>query len=279
MQDLTNIIQNSALAPIARGASKGVLNAIGSAAAKTGVDFAYLLQQAQAESNFNPSIKAKTSSATGLFQFIKSTWMHMIDKHGEKYGIQTDNMSRQEILDLRKNPEIASNMAAEFASENEKFLDTHWGGEIGSTELYFAHFMGAGGAASFLNARDENPAQTAAVLFPKAAKANYNVFYEKGTGRARSLDEVYAFFDKKFQVKSMDISSQVSTATNETNKGGLYNSNVQSPIFVRPQNNYASGLPGYQLMQSPVEIMLLSQLGLPSVDGFTSNHKNSLFGS
>jgi len=282
MQDLTNIIQNSGLASIAKGASSGVLNAIGQASAKTGVDFAYLVQQAQAESNFNPNVKAKTSSATGLFQFIKSTWMGMIEKHGEKYGIDTEGMSRQEILDLRKDPELASNMAAEFASENEQFLNTHWAKgekEIGSTELYFAHFMGAGGAASFLNARDENPTQAAAILFPKAAKANANVFYEQGTGRARSMDEVYAFFDKKFQVKSADTPIQAA----QTNKGGLYSDKIESVIFNRSRshNNFASnfsaGLPGYQLMQSPVELMILSQLDLPGVDGFTRNNKNSLF--
>ncbi len=278
MQDFINTIQNSSLGSIAKNASSGVLNAIGQASAKTGVDFAYLVQQAKAESNFDADVKASTSSATGLFQFISSTWMNMVEQHGEKYGINTSEMSREEILELRKDPEIASNMAAEFASENERFLEAHWAKgekEIGSTELYFAHFMGAGGAASFLNARDENPLQSAAVLFPKAAAANRNVFYEQGTGRAKSLDEVYHFFDKKFDVKSMDApiqmaSSSVSSGTS-SNKGAVFNS------------NFSRGLPSYQLTQSPVEIMLLSQLELPSVDGFTSNsaddkdNKNSLF--
>jgi len=297
MQDLTNIIQNSGLAKIAKGASGGVLNAIGQASAKTGVDFAYLVQQAQAESNFNPTVKAKTSSATGLFQFIKSTWMDMVDKHGVKHGINTEGMSKQQILDLRKDPEISSNMAAEFASDNEKFLNDHWAKgkkEIGATELYFAHFMGAGGASSFLNARDENPAQPAAVIFPKAAKANYNVFYERGTGRAKSMDEVYAFFDKKFDVKSApDISLEPSQyasveATSETssNKGGLYSNSIQSFVFndarktPTTNSNYSSGIPNYQLVQSPVQLMLLGQLDLPGVDpldGDKSNKKNSLF--
>jgi len=296
MQDLTNIIQNSGLASIAKGASSGVLNAIGNASAKTGVDFAYLVQQAQAESNFNPTIKASTSSATGLFQFIKSTWMDMIEKHGEKYGIDTKGMSQQEILDLRKDPEIASNMAAEFASENEKFLNTHWGGEVGSTELYLAHFMGAGGAASFLNARDENGLKTAADLFPSAAKANHNVFYEKGTGRARSLDEVYAFFDKKFQIENINpekivVDSIIQLAEDAVEKTevpplkkaeskGLYN----SLVFEDRTPNYYSPLPNFQLVQSPVELMILSQLGLPSLDPLgdestsaARNHRNSLF--
>ncbi|MFK7840574.1 MAG: transglycosylase SLT domain-containing protein [Bdellovibrionales bacterium] len=300
MQDLTNIIQNSGLASITQGASKGVLNAIGAASAKSGVDFAYLVQQAQAESNFNPTVKASSSSATGLFQFIKSTWTEMIDKYGAKHGVDTDGMSQQEILDLRKDPTIASNMAAEFASENERFLERHWDAsakgekEIGATELYFAHFMGAGGAASFLNARDENGMKTAAALFPSAAKANPNVFYEKGTGRARSLDEVYAFFDKKFQVPEIDGKKIMIDNIIQLAEDSIGGSNVppiktdseryNSLVFKGEAPNYYSPLPNFQLVQSPIELMLLSQMELPSVDLLTDeqnsnrrNHRNSIF--
>lgn len=287
MQDLTNIIQNSGLASIAKGASNGVLGAIKDAAAKTGVDFAYLVQQAQAESNFNPTIEAKSSSATGLFQFINSTWLSMVDKYGDKHGIETDGLSKQEILDLRKDPEIASEMAAEFASENEKFLNNHWGGDVGSTELYFAHFLGAPNAAAFMNARDENGMKTAAVLFPAAAKANPNVFYDTKTGRAKSLDEVYAFFDKKFQIEDIDpkqimidnVVTLAEAAIGESEVPPLktIDKKPSSLVFQNSTPNYYSPLPNYQLVQSPVELMILSQLDLPGVEGFTTNRKKSFF--
>ena len=190
MQGLGNTIDNNVLAAFGNKAPKGVMNAIKQASSKTGVDFAYLVQQAHAESSFDPDAKARTSSATGLYQFIESTWMRMVDKYGDKYGIDTQGKSRRDILELRKDPEIASNLAAEFAGENERFLNAHWGGEVGSTELYLAHFLGASGASAFLNAKDKNPLQSAAVIFPAAAKANQNVFYDRATGRARSFDEV-----------------------------------------------------------------------------------------
>ncbi len=175
-----------------------VINAISQASQSSGVDFLFLLNQAAAESNFATDAKAKTSSATGLYQFIDSTWLSMVERYGDAYGIEVNGKSKEEILDMRNDPKKSSFMAAAFASENEKFLNSHWGGKIGATELYFAHFLGAGGAASFLRARDENPLQTAADLFPKAAQANRNVFYDPKTGRASTLQEVYAFFDKKF---------------------------------------------------------------------------------
>lgn len=205
MQGLGNTIDNNVLAAFGNKAPKGVMNAIKQASSKTGVDFAYLVQQAHAESSFDPDAKARTSSATGLYQFIESTWMRMVDKYGDKYGIDTQGKSRRDILELRKDPEIASNLAAEFAGENERFLNAHWGGEVGSTELYLAHFLGASGASAFLNAKDKNPLQSAAVIFPAAAKANQNVFYDRATGRARSFDEVYSFFDKKFQIKGESL--------------------------------------------------------------------------
>ncbi len=46
-----------------------VMTALRTASRSTGVDFDYLVKTAQRESNFDPSAKAPTSSATGLFQF------------------------------------------------------------------------------------------------------------------------------------------------------------------------------------------------------------------
>ena len=204
MTDLINYIQNKVLDTFNVAAPRQVVAAIRDASEGSGVDFAYLLQQARAESSFDADVKAKTSSATGLFQFIESTWMNMVDRYGEKLGIDTAQ-DKQSLLELRKDPQIASQMAAEFAGENARYLDRNWGGDVGATELYFAHFLGAGQASAFLNAKDQNGSDPAAVLFPKAAAANQNVFYDKSTGRAKSLDEVYAFFDRKFKMDSKDF--------------------------------------------------------------------------
>ena len=234
-----SLLNNNALAALTQRAAPQVLSAIKKASAKTGVNFAYLMEQAAAESNFNTKIKAKTSSATGLYQFIESTWLNMVKKHGHKYGLEefANNINsqgkvsnpelREEILELRTDPKMASFLAAEFASDNQKFLKQHVGGEIGSTELYFAHFMGASGASGFLNAYKENPLQTAADLFPKAARANYNVFYDSKTGKARTLAGVYEFFDKKF---SQDQTPAQSIRVKEPSAAPSYNTYTSAQI-------------------------------------------------
>lgn len=195
----SNLLQNNNLRAYTMNVPKDIMNAINTASQSSGVDFSYLMNQAKAESSFDPKAQSKTSSATGLYQFIDSTWLQMVDRYGDQYGIETEGKSRSEILNMRKDPEKASFMAAAFASENERFLNTNWGGEVGATELYLAHFLGASGAASFLNARDENPIQYAADLNPRAAKANVNVFYDRETGKPRTMEQVYQFFDEKFQ--------------------------------------------------------------------------------
>ncbi len=223
MNDSNTIQQLRALAP------QSVVSAVQKASNSSGVNFSYLLTQAKVESSFNPLAEAKTSSATGLYQFIDSTWMNMVERYGEQYGLDTEGKSRDEILSMRKDPEAASFMAAAFASENEAFLNTQWGGEVGSTELYLAHFMGAGGAASFLNAKDDNPLQAAADLYPKAARANRNVFYDPRTGAARTLAQVYDFFDQKFQGtedRSAPI-GQASVVSTSRSYNSLYSPSTQ----------------------------------------------------
>jgi hypothetical protein len=75
-----------------------------------------------------------------------------------------------------------------------------------------AHFMGPAGASKFLNALDKNPNANAATLFPDAARANKNVFYDK-SGQPKSLEQVYAQFDKKFDsLKTTETVTPIQTA-------------------------------------------------------------------
>lgn len=220
-------------------ASQDVIQAVQSASKRTGADFAFLMHKANAESSFNPTAKAKTSSATGLYQFIESTWLNMVKKHGDKFGLGdyadkidikngkavcASDCDRRDILALRNDPEISALMAGVFTAENKAHLQKNTKGDVGATELYFAHFMGAGGAAKFLNSRAVNGDAIAADIFPAAAKANKNVFYDSKTGEARTLNEVYNFFDKKFGAGAQSGAS----ASTEVAKAAAKNSAAET---------------------------------------------------
>ncbi len=209
-------------------ASPQVISAVQKASSKTGVDFTFLMEKASTESSFNPTAKSKSSSATGLYQFIEDTWLSMVKKHGDRFGlgdyadkIEVKNgrccvdsaAMRKEILSLRNDPEISALMAGAYSAENKAYLQKTTEGDVGSTEMYMAHFMGAGGATKFINCRDYDGSAIGANLFPAQARANKNVFYDKATGKARTLDQIYNVFDKKF---SDGPSTQTAAKTSET---------------------------------------------------------------
>lgn len=151
-----------------------VMAAIRTASEKTGVDFGYLVKTAQRESNFRTDAKASTSSATGLFQFTSETWLSMLDRYGGKHGVEAG--TREERLALRNDAELSAKMAGELAKENAGILGKKLGREATQQELYAAHFMGPSEAARLILAAREGATQPAAVMFPKAAMANANVF-------------------------------------------------------------------------------------------------------
>lgn len=194
------------------GGGDRVTAAIQLASANTGVQFGYLLNQARLESGLNPNARARTSSATGLFQFIDQTWLGTVRQHGAEHGLGwaaaqirqgpngrfyvPDPETRRQILDLRRQPEAASAMAAEYASDNGRYLESRLGRRMEPVDLYLAHFLGAGGAARFLRAHESSPNAPAAAMLPQAARANRPIFYNRD-GSMRSFAEIRARFAEK----------------------------------------------------------------------------------
>lgn len=171
--------------------------AIARAAQATGVDFNYLLAQAKLESSLNPTAKAPTSSAAGLYQFTHGTWLQTLERHGGNHGMDwadqaidggrvADPLARAQIMAMRYDPGASAMMAAELANDNKAELTAVLGRAPDAAELYLAHFLGSAGAGDFLSALAANPAQSAAALRPKAAAANRTIFYD-AAGAPRSV--------------------------------------------------------------------------------------------
>lgn len=191
-----------------------VERAIASAAQRTTIDFEFLLAQAEVESAMDPNARAATSSATGLYQFIESTWLSTMQRHGDRFGLGevasqigltrsgaayvADPQARQEILALRRDPQVAALMAAGLAEDNRAHLTPILGRQPNDNELYLAHFLGAGGAGRFLSAMAQDPNQSAPQLFRRPAAANRPVFYE-ASGQPRSLEGVMHHLSAKLE--------------------------------------------------------------------------------
>ncbi|MDO8608151.1 MAG: transglycosylase SLT domain-containing protein [Phaeospirillum sp.] len=192
-----------------------VMSGIREAANRTGVSFDYLLAQATQESGLDPHARNAKSTAAGLFQFTAPTWIDMVKRHGAEHGLEKeaaaivkgedgrltirDPATRKAILDLRKDPKLSSMMAAEYAKDNALALERRLGRAATSSDLYLAHFLGAGGAARVIEGAEDNPKHSAQRLLPEAARANPDVFNEPGSRKARTVAGLYKSVQARFK--------------------------------------------------------------------------------
>jgi hypothetical protein len=202
--------------PSNSAAGSAVTGAIRQASQATGTSFNYLLATAQVESGLNPQAGAPTSSARGLFQFVEQTWLGTMKQAGPALGYAryadaitrtasghyqvNDPVMRSEILKLRNDPTANAVMAGAFTKANAAILTNKLGRPPSESELYIAHFLGAGGAARLITLAANSPGATAADFFGHAAHANGSIFYDRTTGAARSLAQVRNVLTARYNV-------------------------------------------------------------------------------
>ena len=172
------------------------------AARDTNTDPTLLMSIADKESSFAPGVKASTSSATGLFQFIDSTWLRVVRDFGAQHGLEreaaiidgpdekpfvSDAAARQRILALRNDPYLSATLAAEMLKHDAAHISSRIGRDLTGGETYLAHFLGPGDAEKFITKVVEEPKYAAPRLLPRPARANRSIFYAAAHRRARSL--------------------------------------------------------------------------------------------
>jgi len=163
--------------PTGDGNAPALAPTINAAAKIVGVDPSLMMRIAAIESGFRAGVVAKGTNATGLFQFLPSTWKEYTSRFSKKFGI----MPGTPATDPRANALLGAAFLRENADYISKTKD-----KITDTDLYMAHFLGKGGAAKFFKA---NPSISGPAFMPKEARANPDIFYNKGT--PRTLSEIY----------------------------------------------------------------------------------------
>ena len=172
---------------------KTAVEPITRAAGVVGGDVNELLAIAKAESTFRSGVKNKDSSATGLFQFIKSTWAAMVKKHGAKHGISIDDI---------RDPRANAIMGAILTKENKASLRKTLGRPPTLRETYLAHFAGVGKAKRVLRQLQRNPNVHVSTIFtPREIRQNpLNLKGSLGASFKRLTDKVVKqLIDKKGQ--------------------------------------------------------------------------------
>lgn len=144
----------------------------------------FLNQTIGVESGGNPNAKNPESSATGLGQFIDSTWKEQVALSGKNY-----------TLEDRKDPAKAREILADFTKRNLTKAQADLGRTPTNPELYLYHFLGSNGAPGFIKASGTDPATDHVTT--TAARSNRTIFYK--SGKPRTVDEVKELLGKKFR--------------------------------------------------------------------------------
>lgn len=124
------------------------------------------------ESADRPYVQAESSSASGLYQFIRSTWIG----EGGAWGATL----RPAFGGLKPSPAEQLARAKTFTAKNAAVLKAK-GIPINRASLYAAHFFGAGMAAKVIGA-DVN-ARADLIAGPEATKANSAILKNKTVGQ------------------------------------------------------------------------------------------------
>jgi hypothetical protein len=191
--------------------ARAIVEHVVEAAKTTGSDPALLMAIADKESSFAPKAKAATSSASGLFQFIDSTWLKAVRMFGWRHGqqeaaeaiavkggdLRVAPQKRAAILAMRDDPYLSAALAAEMLKYDGDKIAERIGRPLTAGETYLIHFLGPDDAARFMQKVEEAPQTPAAALLPKPARANKPIFYARKGKKmeAKSVGEVHEAFE------------------------------------------------------------------------------------
>jgi tape measure domain-containing protein len=148
------------------------------------------------ESSGNPLAKNPNSSATGLGQFIESTWLNMFKKYFPDIAA---GMTNAAMLETRTDPAISRQMVDLYAQENARFL-RQFGIVIDDANLYLAHFLGPSGAKNLLQANPATPVSQ--VLYQSQVDANRSILEGKNAG------QVVAWAQQKMGITTQQLAVQ-----------------------------------------------------------------------
>lgn len=144
----------------------------------------YYTTLAQVESSGDPNAEAESSSASGLYQFIESTWKGLVEEMGVNY-----------TLDDRFDPEKSRKVVEYFTNQNARYLRQKLGREPNEAELYIAHFGGMGTAGKLADLSADSDIRE--MFSDSAIKANKAVF-EKN--KIENVKQFYDWAASKFNV-------------------------------------------------------------------------------
>jgi GNAT superfamily N-acetyltransferase len=176
-------------------------------------EFLYRLMDRETAYTLDPDAQNPGSSALGLGQFTKATWSTELKASAADYNIDLTGLSRDDVLELRRDPRTAGAMVGAHARSNYEFVAGRLGRDLSGADLYAAHFFGRDKAVDFARAVDddmdaEGVRRTfrASIFNNKGVEINRSVFRDEN-GQWRSAREIMAAFEAEFGNERVALSS------------------------------------------------------------------------
>lgn len=165
-----------------------------------GVDPQLMLQIAKAESAFGTNTVNPHSKAQGIFQIIPSTWNSHYKQFDEKYGIP------------KNDPHGVLSASIFSAAYIKDVLTKQLGRAPNATEVYLMYVFGPGGGRNLIRNYERDSSQLSFVVQSRIPsgwsqiKANKEYFYDRHTGRPKTLVETYAMAQARITLTDTELS-------------------------------------------------------------------------
>jgi hypothetical protein len=198
---------------VVKASPEVVEDALQRAAQATGLGAGVLRRIAERESRLDSTAGNPLSSARGLMQFTRDTWLEVVRDFGPRYGLHqqaesliTDRNGNigarnwrelQGILRLREDPHLSAVLAAERLKKARPALEEARGRTASPADLYLVHLLGPTGARQFLAAVRDTPSRSSLAVVGNVAKPNPGIFERHG--RPLPVSKVYEEVAEMFQ--------------------------------------------------------------------------------
>jgi len=176
-------------------------------------DTVMLLAHVLAESNFQGRAENLRTGAAGPYQFLESTWLDLVMRHGRSLGVKEalvahirlddagratidDPEIRRIVLGLRHDIVLATRMTNLYAGQNRASMATQLGRSPGAAEVELSLLLGPTGASRLIEAAHHEPTRPSDDVLPQAATTNQPLFRDQ-QGSIRSASATVAFLVDK----------------------------------------------------------------------------------
>lgn len=148
------------------------------------------------ESGGRVDAKNPNSTALGQGQFVKGTWLHLVEKHKPEWA---DGWDEDDILEQRKKPEAARWAIRMYAEENIPALESA-GVEVNDASLYLSHMLDGPVAAKLYKAAPDTPVRD--IVSERAFRAN------KALMNGKKVKDLIAWAERKMGSRGPVVSEE-----------------------------------------------------------------------